>query len=453
MDKLPQKFVDMLDSLPGHEEAANALLNTPSPVSVRMNPYKPMVNPDLTDRVPWEPDGYYLSERPGFTFHPGLYDGRFYVQDASSMITGEIVRRLCKRIGRPVVYLDACAAPGGKTTSAIANLPEGSFVLANEYERDRVGALIENLERWGCPNVAVSNHDGRKLEALGPIFDIVAVDAPCSGEGMMRKNETAITQWSPGLVEDCATLQRLILQSVWETLLPEGYLIYSTCTFNPTENEGNAAWIRDSLGAEPVDLELTDYPGVLPGIDSTMPCSRFVPGLVRGEGQFVAVFRKPGDSLRGSEQKLQRVKGEPLPPWLKGDFIGFKDRKGTLYAVKQEFAPLVSHIERRVNLVMPGVAVALPKGRDLMPAHALATSLALRPDAFSSVEVDYPKAIAFLRGEALRLEDVPKGYVLVKYNGWAIGWAKNIGSRANNLVPQQRRIKSTRTPDVCPELR
>ena len=454
MTRLPEEFVRMLSSLPGHDKVAEALCNEPSPVAVRLNPEKKSVRPEKThDTVPWEPLGFYLPERHAFTFYPPLYGGHVYVQDPSAMITGEVIRRLVDGSTRPLKYLDACAAPGGKTTSALSNLPKGSFVLANEFESDRVGALVENVERWGIPNVVVSRSDASRLGVLGPLFDIVCADVPCSGEGMMRKNPTAVSQWSLRLIEECVALQRRIVESVWETVNPGGFLIYSTCTFNTLENERNVEWIRDFLKAEPVDLDITSYPGVIGGVATDVPCARFLPGNVRGEGQFIAVFRKKEDSVSHEQLRIPRPKPVKLPEWLTGTFSGFTDRYQNLYAVSPEYAGLVAYLDSKLRVVMPGLHVGVPKGRDLMPSPGLATSILLSPEIFPEINLGYDDAIRYLQGAALRTEfNLPKGYILVGYEGARLGWVKNVGNRANNLYPIQRRIRSQTIPDTCPSV-
>lgn len=457
MTELPLQFVEMLGSMPGHEGVAETLSGTESPTAIRVNPRKPLgiEKPSGLRRVAWEDCGVYLNDRPQFTFHTGLYDGRFYVQDPSSMIIGAALRRILAGRTEPVNYLDACAAPGGKTTSAISILPEGSFVLANEYEGDRVLSLIDNMARWGASGYAVSRADARSLVALGPVFDVVAADVPCSGEGMMRKNTTASAQWSSRLIDECASLQRQIIESVWHTLRPGGYLIYSTCTFNTAENERNAEWIRDELGGVSVDLSLTDYPGVTAGVGTDIACARMLPGRVDGEGQFIAVFRKNGENSddKGSSQRIREEKAPDCMDWIKGDFMPLTTKNGDVFAVPRRHYGLVRHIMSKTNVVVPGVHVASPKGRDLMPAQSLATSLDLSENAFPVAKVDYATALSFLRGEALRLDsEVPKGYVLITHNENRLGWAKNIGSRANNLFPDGLRIRSTHLPHTEPLL-
>lgn len=456
MFTLPQPFVEMLATLPGHEEVAHALTSRPSPATIRLNPLKPLAQLPPADAVtvPWEPSGYYLDERPAYTFHPGIYDGRFYVQDASSMIVGEAVRRIVAEIAHPVRYLDACAAPGGKSIAALTQLPPGSFLLANEYDSSRAAALVDNLQRWGMPGYAVGVNDARRLRAVGPVFDIVAADVPCSGEGMMRKNPVAVSQWSPRLIRECAALQRQILESLWQTVVPGGWLIYSTCTFNTTENEKNVEWMCEQLNAEPVDLGLNDFPGVLPGVHTDIPCARFLPGKIEGEGQFVAVLRKPGTADHSASTKtFKQKKTNPLPDWVEGDFVRTDSQNGNIYAIDSRHAQFVRHLSGKINIVTPGIHVALTKGRDIIPAQALATSLCLRNDAFPAVETDYATALSYLRGNALNLDtEVPRGIVLITHGQYRLGWAKNLGSRANNLFPASSRILSTVLPDAEPTL-
>lgn len=452
----PEAFVEMMNALPGGAEALRAMAVQPSPAAIHINPVKfnTACLPASLRKVAWNQYGFYLNHRPQFTFIPSLYDGHFYVQDPSSMILNHIVASLSEKFDRPIKYLDACAAPGGKTIDALTNLPEGSFVLANEYETSRLGALTENLQRWGLTNYAVSRNDGRLLHKTGPVFDIAAVDAPCSGEGMMRKNTTAITQWSNGLIEGCAALQRQILESVWRAIRPGGYLIYSTCTFNTIENEGNALWIKNILGGTPINLDLDKFPGVQPGINTDIPCARFLPGLVDGEGQFVCVFRKNEDVNVSTEPKFEKLrKTVRLPYSLNGNFTGIDDKQGNIYAVDSNHAMFVNHLSATTNLVIPGLHVATPKGKDYIPAHALATSRSLVNDSFHSHELSYNQAVSFLRGEAFRLSsDTPKGLILMTYNGARLGWMKNIGNRANNLLPAHVRIRSSHIPTEEPTL-
>ena len=462
---LPDGFISMLDSL-GLGPLTDVLVSTEPVTSIRLNPKRTRGLDAGSDHVPWEAGGFYLAERPPFTFDPALYQGLYYVQDASSMITGHVVRELCKGFypaGDPLTYLDLCAAPGGKTTAAISALPDGSAVVANEFEPDRVLALADNIERWGYPDVVVTKGDGTKIARLRETFDIVAADVPCSGEGMMRKNAIAVGQWSPALIAGCAALQRRLVEAAWKALKPGGFLVYSTCTFNRQENEENAEWIRDELGAIPVDLGLTDFEGISKSIGSDIPAARFIPGQIRGEGLFITVFRKPGEPAVSSKKQSGKKSGGngkkalPIPEdvrkWVTPGFTLIPVGGGeTIRAVSERVTELTEAMSKAgFSIVRSGLTAATVKGRRPLPTQALATSDILNPDAFPKVEVDYQTAISFLRGEALHLpDDTPRSTVLILYAGHPLGFVKNIGNRANNLLPAGLRIKSSHAPDSAP---
>ena len=261
---LPEGFVKMLSDI-GLGDAAAALAEGSPEVSVRVNRHKPSAV-DSAEIVPWCEDGRYLSERPVFALDPCWHQGRYYVQEAGSMFVGHVVRSLSREWTGPVAALDACAAPGGKTTAVIDALPEGSLVVANEYVPSRAAVLKENIVKWGCPSVIVTRGDTASLARLGEMFDLVVADVPCSGEGMMRKDEDAVAQWSEGLVRDCAALQWEIVCNLWETLRPGGVMVYSTCTFNLEEDERNVARIIGELGGESVEIPVGEGWGITPAI-------------------------------------------------------------------------------------------------------------------------------------------------------------------------------------------
>lgn len=350
-------------------------------ISVRLNRRKPGAEFPNSTRIPWCESGFYLNERPEFILDPLLHAGAYYVQDASSMIYETTISSLLKTFPRSytkngINVLDLCAAPGGKTTAIINAIPDGSEVTANEYSLKRVSALRENIDRWGYPNVKITNKDAAFYGGQGEAFDIVAVDAPCSGEGMMRKEEIARSQWSIQLVEQCAKLQKEILSKAVKALNPGGYLIYSTCTFNRQENEENAEFIRNELGLEPFDPGFPDELRIPRGIQTDLPVYRFMPHKTKGEGLFLAVFHKPGELPNNSKKKKIELKEHDS--------------------------------EKKI----------LP-----------------------FVEVDKQKALAYLRRESIILpSETPKGLVTITYKGLPLGLAKNIGTRANNLYPKNRRI-------------
>ena len=390
IEDLPESFVDSTRQTMGDSLFAafvEGLAQEP-PVSIRLNRAKYKGEPDGGERVPWSACGYYLPERPVFTFDPLLHAGCYYVQEASSMF---IERALRQYVTDPVEMLDMCAAPGGKSLAAISSLPEGSWVLSNEPIRPRASILAENVSKWGSPRMAVISNYPKEISKSKMKFDVILCDVPCSGEGMFRKDPQAIKEWSEQNVEKCRLLQREIVTEAWKCLRPGGILIYSTCTFNTHENEENVRWISEEYDAEilPVDIceEWHVTGSLLAGFH--MPVYRFIPGVARGEGIFMAVMRKQG------EWKAQRN------PSL-----------------------------------------------DKLPSALHRLELKRIDEGYPTVDIDYPTAIAYLRREAIRLpDDAPRGIVTITYRDIPLGQAKNLGNRANNLYPKEWRIKSTHVPE------
>lgn len=443
MTTLPQGFLSEISQYPELDILTSSLLTQPE-VSVRLNPLKSN-DSDISgyDCVPWCQTGVYLPERPKFTFDPQWHQGVYYVQDASSMAIDSVIKEIVKG---PVKYLDACAAPGGKTTIALSSLPEGSTVVANEFDYKRAEILAENIAKWGNPNVAVSRGDTSKFGKLRGYFDIVAVDAPCSGEGMMRKEAIAREQWSEQLVKQCALTQREILTNVWEALRPGGYLIYSTCTFNRCENEENLSWIIDNLGADPVRIDaLEANKDTLHGINCEYPCYRFIPGKIRGEGLFLAVVKKNGEGIinspRAKTQKQPKLPKE-ITSWIKtGYTIVYENDE--VYAIPTDSLAFITDVSSRLDTLIKGVHIASIKGKDVIPTHELALSDALNPSAFATCDIDKAQALTYLRREAISLpHDIPKGIVLITYANRPLGFVKNLGNRSNNLLPKTWRIRS-----------
>lgn len=445
-----EKFILQMQELLGEEESQQLFdaLNDDAAVSVRINNRKKssMYNSEENAIVTWCRNGRYLEERPNFTLIPQLHSGCFYVQDASSMIYEEILRRLVGDSDVPVNYLDMCAAPGGKTTAAINVLPTKSLVVANEFVAQRANILKENLQKWGSPDVIVTNSSSDKLAALNGLFDIVAVDAPCSGEGMMRKDDEAVRQWSPDLVSQCASLQWEILTDIWNVLKKDGYLIYSTCTFNRRENELMVERICEELGGETVDMQFPAEWGIIPGKQTQQHCYRFMPHRTRGEGLFVSVIKK------NSEHATFRIKQKKNNSTIKSfDSDWLIDKKEYSYfqigemicALRTSHVPIYTAITQVAKIMQTGIELATEKRKDMIPQHALSQSWELNETAFPQVELDYPTAIAYLRRENILLPDAsPKGYVIVTYDGFPLGFVKNLGNRSNNLYPQEWRIRN-----------
>lgn len=398
-------------------------LQQSSPVSIRLNPFKTNKTTQVADNfvpthVAWCAEGFYLNSRPNFTFDPLFHTGAYYVQEASSMFLSHVLRHL---INKPVALLDLCAAPGGKTTCARTAISDGSIVFSNEPINKRAQILAENVQKFGHSDVVVTNNYPRDYKKSKLEFDVIVADVPCSGEGMFRKDPQAIAEWSEQNVENCWKLQRSIIADIWDNLKPGGLLIYSTCTFNAHENEENVAWILNEYDAQLLEVpteKTWNITGSLInnplGGDQPFPVYRFIPGFTQGEGLFMAIIKKGGTS---TNLELNAEK-------------------------------LVAEANKKLKIMAHGVKQGIIKGKKIIPDHSLALAINGDRSSYPNVEIDYETAIKYLRHEAIMLSAVaPKGIVTLTYRGHAIGFANNLGNRANNLYPQEWRIKSSHIPN------
>jgi len=329
-------------------------------------------------------------------------------------------------------------------------LPDGSILVSNEYDRHRAAVLAENVAKYGMGAVAVAHGDTARIARLGEVFDIVAVDAPCSGEGMMRKEPEAIAQWSPGLVADCSALQRKILSDCWQALAPDGVLIYSTCTFNRAEDEENLGYIIDTLGGEPLQLSVGGYPGVADGFDAPAPCYRFMPGLVRGEGLFIAAARTPAAARwGGGGEPVKQPKAPDAEKFMRqvlvnaDDFVLRQDKSGAFYAVPRSDSAFFDYLAERLQLMSCGISLCNVRGRDHAPAWQLAFNEQFAASSLPTIPLDREAALRYLHGESLASvpDGLPKGFATVTYSDYPLGFVKNIGRRANNLYPDALRLR------------
>ena len=433
---------------------AFAAFEKPASVAVRMNPFKPCPEPEDSRQVEWCRHGRLLSERPVFTLDPYFHGGAYYVQDSSSMFVGHAFREMLSRIeipeGRTVRVLDLCAAPGGKSTDLAASLREffgDRFLLVtNEVMKQRVGILADNMALWGDPNVVVTSDDPSAFASLPGFFDVIVADVPCSGEGMFRKDEEAQNQWSENNVALCEARQRRIVADVWPALRKGGLFIYSTCTFNRYENDGNVEWIASELGALTLfEEDVIEGKGII----KTRLGYSLVPGFVEGEGQYCSALVKTSEvrfetSFREGRKKTKAAaQNGKVPEHLASLFniqVELKFRGENIIALPKHIAAEMSMLDC-LHVIASGCAVGTVKGRDLVPDADLALSLNLSQDAFPSVEVDRQTALAYLHRDAIVLNDAPKGYVLIRHEGLPLGFVKNLGNRCNSLHPQSRRIR------------
>lgn len=457
---LPTDFITQIRHiLPAAEADAlcEALSATTPPTSVRLNPLKRSGELPAAAQadVPWCTEGHYLVERPAFTFDPLLHAGCYYVQEAASMFVEQAYRTIAADF-TPQRVLDLCAAPGGKSTLWRSLLPDGALLVANEPVRNRAQILAENLAKWGHPDVVCTSAYADSFAPLAGMFDVIAADVPCSGEGMFRKDEGAISEWSLEAVVACAERQWDIISTMWPALRAGGYLVYSTCTFNQQENELMVDRICRELGAEPVPIATKEDWGISGDTtESQLPVYHFFPHRTNSEGLFLALLRKTsGEPAATPKKKKDRKKRQPargikngakVAEWIENssDFKLLETGEGYISAVRQSLADDVQSICAAVTALSAGILLACEKGGKLIPQHALALSTQLRREAFPSTELSLDEALSYLRRESLTLSaDLPRGYVLVCYHGFPLGFVNNLGARANNLYPQEWRIRS-----------
>ncbi len=429
--QLPKDFIESNSS-----ELCKALDSTPE-LSIRLNPAKIFDSSELTDIVGWCEHGRYLKERPSFTLDPIHAAGGYYVQEASSMAVGSIASEILEEMPQGAVVVDLCAAPGGKSThlSSVARL--GDVVIANEVIRQRAGILAQNIVRWGCSNTIVTSADSSALgSALSGKVDLLVVDAPCSGEGMFRKDPATRSEWSKESVELCAARSRRILTDAKAMLKCGGYLIYSTCTFNPQENEDNVQWLIDSGDFE-LRGEFTKGLG-----DGGDLGSHFYPSQVRGEGLFVAVLEFTGDNPTKRTKGKDRNKGKgklKISKYSKEALLEV-EHGGKLYGYSEAMVPIIEELQSaRIQILMAGIEFGEEIRGTLKPSHNFAL-YSQRADIYPHSEVSLEVAREFMRKGTLSAEELCDGLQLLCYKGLPLGFAKRISNRVNNMYPTSWRI-------------
>lgn len=449
--RLPSAFVEQMKALlPIDFESFGAALKSAPPVSIRLNRSK--ISPEglshlpLEEKVSWHPDAYYLSERPNFTLDPLFHAGAYYVQEASSMFLHEVLDQSTGR-QRPLKILDLCAAPGGKTTLISSWMPKGSILVANEVIRSRVSVLKQNLVRWGHPGVFTCSYDPEAFLPLAGWFDLVVVDAPCSGEGLFRKNESSHLEWSPENVELCAARQRRILNVAQKLVAFRGTLIYSTCTYNRRENDFNSRWLADEKDMLPLQIACPPEWGIA-GRD---PGCQMYPHKVKGEGFYIAAFRQTGDG-KTSEKKirdfrklsrLNKKEIQVISEWITEPerYLFLKNTEGQLLHApagsERDLLALDYLLPQGVWLHETGQI----KGNGLIPSHTLALQQGAVSAAIPKVELTRREALLYLKKELSSLPDTKNGWLLACHQGQCLGWIRNLGGRFNNYFPTEQRIR------------
>ncbi len=446
--QLPLSFIENQKALLGEDEYAMFFdaLNAGSPVSIRKNTLCQLENDFNNTPVSWCKMGMYLNKRPLFTADPLFHTGAYYVQEASSMFIEQAVKQYIKN---PIIALDMCASPGGKSTHLSSILSTESLLVSNEFVKSRVGVLLENITKWGNGNVVVTSNSSADFKALGEFFDLILVDAPCSGEGMFRKDNQAISEWSTGNVDICVSRQKEILDNAWQALKNEGFLLYSTCTYNKKENEENVQWLINEFNAEYLPINTSTFPE----ITVSEYGYRFFPHKAKGEGLFVALLRKNNITNNSKRIKVGKAKKilqnhNILSSYFKDISKWIFIQEGSMYkAMPQKYIDEIDFLHQNLSVVSSGIAMFEQKGQDFIPQHALAMYKDINIQSLNIVDVSWQTAISYLKKETIQLPQSSKGYILLTYKNIALGWVKNIGERCNNLYPSSWKIRMNILPE------
>ncbi len=443
---LPERFIQRLPAQSYIDpDALLKALEEPSPVSIRINPLKWSRVPLIGEPVQWCRSGFYLDARPSFTTDPLFHAGCYYPQEASGMFLGEAIRQTAGPL-RDLKVLDLCGAPGGKSTHLAEMIGPGSLLVANEVIRSRAPILAETITKWGTDNTIVTRSDPSAFGRMECYFDIIVVDAPCSGEGMFR-DPLAAEEWSVENAIHCSERQKRILTDVWPALKRNGTLIYSTCTFNPGENEENIRWLIRKYEAECLRLNVSGFPGIKEIDYNGIYGYGFYPGSVRGEGFFISVIRKT-DGTQGVKIRsdgITDLRPAAADIALCGKWTGVaKDRllrwKDEVFAIPCNAADYF-FLLKNLKIVRKGTIISKVKNNDYLPTHELALSGLLKKDSFPRIGLSLGDAVSYLRRDNLSLPEASGGWNILTYKDVNIGFIKNIGRRVNNYFPVEWRIR------------
>lgn len=456
MIKYPDAFLARMKAqLNGEFDSFLSALGQVPSTSVRLNPGKPCTdglfsdNGGLGERVPWSVNGFYLNQRPSFTFDPLFHAGAYYVQESSSMFIEQAFRSAVLN-DTPIRVLDLCAAPGGKSTHLLALLNRQSLLVANEVIANRNYILRQNLARWGKANIIVTQNKASDFGRLTDFFDLVLVDAPCSGEGLFRKDKAAVQEWSEENVHMCALRQKDILRDILPCLKPGGHLIYSTCTFEDSENLGNIQRLIQEEGMECLKIAGAESFSAFAAKLTRGPATgyAFYPHRNKGEGFFISLLRKPGALLPNTMPAFKAKQPEGTDSELAALLEPFLSEPGQYAFIKHQTvyhllpAPLLSDLKlltKQLYLRCAGLPVGEIKGKDLVPSQELALFSGLRND-FPSAELDLKTAVTYLRAETISLPDLRPGWLTLRYKGMNLGFGKALPNRMNNYFPKDWRI-------------
>lgn len=443
---IPAEFIKRLNTQKYVDASALIkALGQPSPVSIRINPSKWHKNPSESEPVIWCNNGYYLKSRPSFTLDPLFHSGCYYPSEASGMFLTEVIRQSIDMSGN-LRILDLCAAPGGKSTHISEIMSPGSLLIANDAIRQRAAILSESIAKWGSGNILVTQNDPSSFARLPGYFDLIVVDAPCSGEGMFR-TEVAMNEWSEANAIHCSERQKRILTDVWPALKENGVLIYSTCTFNPAENEQNIKWLSDNHDSEIIRLDISKFNGITEIAYENIAGYGFYPDKIKGEGFFISAVRKKGkqNEITIKNQKRANLRPEKRDYETAVRYTDLPEKRifrwgDELYSVPCDMDEYFNVFDN-LKILNSGQKLFTIKNKSYIPSHELALSCYLKKDAFPDNEISLSESLAFLRRDNFTLKNAPAGWNIVTYQGVNLGFVNNIGNRVNNYFPVEWRIR------------
>jgi 16S rRNA C967 or C1407 C5-methylase (RsmB/RsmF family)/NOL1/NOP2/fmu family ribosome biogenesis protein len=446
--QLPEKLLSSLTGIKGfHKEAFENVHRSGQQVtSIRINTTKfsgseiSSYASGIWEAIPWTSSGYYLSERPSFTFDPFFHAGCYYVQEASSMFLEQALKQAVD-LSKPLKVLDLCAAPGGKSTHIQSLISTESLLVSNEVIRSRANVLKDNIIKWGCEKVVVTNNDPADFARLENYFDVIVVDAPCSGSGLFRRDPEAIYEWSENNVQLCSQRQQRILSDVLPALKEGGVLVYSTCSYSKEEDEDIASWLVRACSLHHVPCSIPDEWNIVESEGGY----RFWPHKVKGEGFFISVFKKAGGDDKKSvktKMKLNEVNKsefEFLKGWFKTGGLRFVKKENKVYAWPEKQFNDFNFLLQKLNVVYSGVLTGELVRDKLVPDHALAMSSICSVN-MKKEELDYETAIKYLQRKDIELSGNQKGWALACFQNRPLGWMNILPGRINNYYPKELRI-------------
>lgn len=436
IDRIKQQFIDSDDFI-------NAI-NTEPFYSVRLNIAKTNnSNLSLSDSVLWCSNSFYIKERPNYTLNPKFHAGAFYPQEASSMYLEHVLKNIGQYLPDKPIVLDLCAAPGGKTTLLTSYLNGNGVIIANEYIRNRAWILRENVIKWGFHNVIVTNNAPSDFASNGAMFDLVQIDAPCSGEGMFRKDDVAIEEWSIENARSCAERQRSIISDIWDAVVEGGIIIYSTCTFNPDENEHNMQWIANEFDVEFINIPIVDNCGITTITFNQGEGYGFYPHKVRGEGFFICAMRK----LSGKTRKNIKDKNKAIKATCNTNILRNQSNfytllnKNKIIAFRNDNWQIMNQLCNQYNTIWCGLELGENTRKEFIPSPEIPLSIEFNRNAFPTINLSTDEALHYLHGEWTCKQNIENGWNTIQYDDCLLGFVKAIGNRINNYYPKEWRIR------------